>query len=109
VGNLSNPSVRRDRPERWKADPRLTQVRVRLLADLAIALVDRGQASRLVVEASGEAVLMLRPVWGARTVGVVVIRAGATWAYLWDGAHRYPVNDMDDVRTAAAELAGVER
>ncbi|WP_146087574.1 hypothetical protein [Thermomonospora echinospora] len=85
------------------------QTRVRLLADLAIALVECGRASRVVVEASGEAVLMLRPVWGMRAVGVVVVRAGAQWAYLWDGSRRRPVNDMGDVRAAAAELTGVER
>ncbi|WP_146087673.1 hypothetical protein [Thermomonospora echinospora] len=92
---------------RWRADPALTQMRVRLLADLAIALVERGQASRMVVEANGEAVLMLRSAWGRNSVGVVVIRRGQNWAYLWDGSRRRPISDMDDVRAAAAELAGV--
>jgi hypothetical protein len=109
VSNLPNTPSPGERPGRWKADPRMTQIRIRLLADLAIALVERGRASRVVVEASGEAALVLRPVWGVRAVGVVVIRAGARWAYLWDGAHRYPADDMDAVRAAAAALAGVQR
>ncbi|WP_157995809.1 hypothetical protein [Thermomonospora amylolytica] len=90
---------------RWKADPGLTQMRVRLLADLSIALVERGRASRLVVEPNGEAVLMLRPVWKERPVGVVVIQTGTDgWAYLWDGTPRRVVKGMADVRAAAAAL-----
>lgn len=95
--------------ERWTVDPRLTQMRIRLLADLAIALVERGQASRLVVEAGGQAVLMLRPVWGRSAVGVVVVRSGERWAFLWDGARRYPADGMDAVRATAAALVGAGR
>jgi hypothetical protein len=87
----------------------LTQMRIRLLADLAIALVEHNHASRIVVEAGGQAALMLRPVWGRTSLGVVVIRAGERWVYLWDGTHRHPADDMDAVRAAAVALVGVAR
>lgn len=108
MAEVQTPAPSRDPAGRWRADPGLTQMRVRLLADLAIALVERGRASRLVVEANGEAVLMLRPVWKESPVGVVVIQTGADgWAYLWDGTPRRVVRGMADVRAAAAALVVV--
>lgn len=109
MSNLPNTPLPGEASGPWKADPQLVQIRVRLLADLAIALVEQGRASRVVVEANGQAALMLRPVWGARAVGVVVIRSGEKWAYLWDGSLRRLVSDMNDVRAAAAALAEVQR
>jgi hypothetical protein len=109
VHNLPNTPIPGGRPGRWKADPGLTQMRVRLLADLAIALVEQGRASRLVVEANGEATLMLRSVWGRAALGVVVVRFGSQWAFLWDGTRRHQVDGMYSVRAAAAVLAGAGR
>ncbi|SEG88179.1 hypothetical protein SAMN04489712_12192 [Thermomonospora echinospora] len=103
---MSNlPNVPRPGEGSGRTEPGMTQMRVRLLAELAIALVERGQASRMVVETSGQTALMLRPVWGQSAVGVV-IRARARWAYLWDGTHRHPADDMAAIRAAAAALAG---
>ncbi|SEG87457.1 hypothetical protein SAMN04489712_120135 [Thermomonospora echinospora] len=47
VSNIGQPPPYRG-PVPWKGDPALTRMRVRLLAELAIVPVERGQAARLV-------------------------------------------------------------
>lgn len=104
------PSERQghDAAGRWKVDPELMRIRMRILSEPATALVDLGRASRLVVEASGETVLMVRRDDGRPPVGVVVVQIGRRWALLWQG-RRHPAGDVGEVRAAAAVPAKADR
>ncbi|ACY99165.1 MULTISPECIES: hypothetical protein [Thermomonospora] len=93
---------------RRRTETAVAVARVRLLADLALALVERGRSSRMLVEAGGEAVLTVPT--GGEPIGVVVIRDQAGWAYLWGGTQRYPAGvGLPGLRRAAAALTGCGR
>jgi hypothetical protein len=93
----------------WRASEELTLTRVRLLSDLAMALVELGRGATLMLPPNGEPVLMVRVRSGLRTLGVVVIQDGGGHAYLWDGSCRCPVKDEGSPAVAAAVIAEVQR
>lgn len=105
--NVSNPPPASD--DRRRSTPEVITRRVRLLADLAVALVELGWASRLVLEANGGAALSA--IIGRRVVTVAAVqKERGAWAYVWGGAARYPAGaGAEMTRRAAAALAGAVR
>ncbi|MFI0352477.1 hypothetical protein [Actinomadura sp. 9N407] len=107
MGNVSNPSLSSD-AGRWRLDWDATVRRMRLLTDLALALVELGRASRVLVEGNGQVVLTLCSSRGP--VGVLAVHDAGGWAYIWGASQRYSADaGLAELRRAASVLAEVER
>ncbi|WP_176611383.1 hypothetical protein [Actinomadura sp. WMMB 499] len=106
MNNVANPPPPPDDGGRWRLAWNVTVRRVGLLADLGLALVELGRASRLLLEGNGQVVLSV-PGDGGFAQVIVVQDGGGRWAYVWGLSAYFPAGvGADGTRRAASALAG---